>query len=347
MERPAKGGIEGLISAAIRIYASVHLLKAAATFTKFKPDFKNTFSSLYAQYIIERMQEDFKDAQPSAFFEFFNPFKDEEIWYSFLQQAVQTYARRYADGQLPDPPGPVVDALTRIEEVINKHRQIYRKDTYQTKDGRVILSLQDAKSVNDAGPFQTLKGYRADKNLEVVKETEDDAKLIFQEMVIEELQFMADTYMKNMQDVGLAKEDEMINDLRKYILEELSAGALELDIDKEIKEEVVELDATGAEAAEDVYTGGGELITEDGQDYVGYYHVHIDEDGTSVYMEGAYHTPEPHGTLRVSANKVQIQIGDIAWRGEADPTTTEKPFKIEKYVRIGDNNFTNEDTKNE
>jgi len=347
LERPAKAGIEGLISAAIRIYASVHLLKAAATFTKFKPDFKNTFSSLYAQYIIEKMQEDFKDAQPSGFFEFFNPFKDEEFWYSFLEQAVQTYARRYADGQLPDPPAPVVSALERIEKVIDKHRQIYRKDTYETKDGRVILSLRDAKKINDAGPFQTLKGYRSDKNLEVIKETEDDAKLIFQEMVIEELQFMADVYIKNMQDVGLANEDSMVGDIRKYILEELTVGALDLDIDKEIKEVVIDIDATGAEAAEDVYTGGGELITEDGQDYVGYYHVHIDEDGTSVYMEGAYHTEAEHPVLRVSANKVTIEIGDVAWRGTAGPATTDQPFRIEKYVRVGENNFTNENTKNE
>ena len=56
--------------------------------------------------------------------------KNEEFWYAFLEQAVQTYARRYADGQLPDPPGPVVDALTRIEKVIDKQRQIY-KDTYE------------------------------------------------------------------------------------------------------------------------------------------------------------------------------------------------------------------------
>jgi hypothetical protein len=28
---------------------------------------------------------------------------------------------------------------------------------------------------------------------------------------------MADTYIKNMQDVGLADEDDMIADLRKYI----------------------------------------------------------------------------------------------------------------------------------
>ena len=340
LERPAKAGIEGLISAAIRIYASVHLLKAAATFTKFKPDFRNTFSTIYAQYIIEVMEEDFKDAQPSGFFEFFNPFKDEEFWYAFLEQAVQTYARRYADGQLSEPPTPVVDALTRIEKVIDKHRQIYRKDTYETKDGRVILSLKDAKSINDAGPLQTLKGYRADKNLEVVKETEDDAKLIFQELVVEELQHMADIYIKNMQDVGLAGED-MVNDIRKYILENLTAGTKELDgepfkIDKEIKEKVKFTDAVSAEAASDIYTGGGELITEDGQDYVGYYHIHIDEEGDSVYMEGAYHSDEDHGVLRVSANEIIVPIGDIEYINTGVVHDTDRPFKIEKYVRVGD-----------
>ena len=340
LERPAKAGIEGLISAAIRVYASVHLLKAAATFTKFKPDFRNTFSTIYAQYIIEIMERDFKDAQPSGFFEFFNPFKDEEFWYAFLEQAVQTYARRYADGQLSDPPTPVVDALTRIEKVIDKHRKIYRKETYETKDGRVILSLQDAKSINDAGPLQTLKGYRADKNLEVVKETEDDAKLIFQELVVEELQHMADIYIRNMQDVGLAGED-MVNDIRKYILENLTAGTKEMDgepfsIDKEIKEKVKFTDAVSAEAASDIYTSGGELITEDGQDYVGYYHIHIDEEGDSVYMEGAYHSDEDHGVLRVSANQVIVPIGDIAFVNTGVTHDSDRPFKVEKYVRVGD-----------
>ena len=338
LERPAKAGIEGLISAAIRIYASVHILKASATFTKFKPDFKNTFSSLYAQYIVEKMEEDFKDAQPNGFFEFFNPFKDEEFWYAFLEQAVQTYARRYADGQLPDPSGPVVDALSRIEKVIDKHRRIDRKETYTTKDGRTILSLRDAKKANDAGPLQTLKGYRADKNLEVIRETEDDAKLIFQEMVVEELQFMADVYIKNMQDVGLANEDSMIGDIRKYILEELTVGS-SLDIDKEIKEEVSLTDATGAEAADDLYTAGGELITEDGQDYVGYYHIHIDEEGDSVYMEGSYHTPEQHGTLRVSANKIEVPIGNIDWLNDTPSATTNKPFRIGKYISVGGTRF--------
>jgi len=337
LERPAKAGIEGLISAAIRIYASVHLLKASATFSKFKPDFYNTFSSLYPQYIIEKMEEDFKNAQPSGFFEFFNPFKDEEFWYSFLEQSVQTYARRYADDQLDDPPAPVVDALNRIQEVIAKYRRIIKK-TYQSNDDRTIVGLRDAKKMGDAGRFETLKNYRYEKNLELVRETEEDAKIILQELVKEEMQFMGDIYLKNMQETGLAS-DNVIEDLRKYVLEKLCVGST-LDIDKEIKQQVQDIDATGAEAASNLYTAGGTLITEQGDDYVGYYHIHIDEAGDSVYMVGPYHVEESHDVLKVSANKITVPIGDVSDISTSNVPTSEKPFVLEKYVRINDIYYT-------
>jgi hypothetical protein len=108
-----------------------------------------------------------------------------------------------------------------------------------------------------------------------------------------------------------------------------------LDIDKEIKEEVVFTDPTTADAASDIYTGGGELITEDGQDYVGYYHIHIDEEGDSVYMEGAYHTDAQHGILRVSADKIEIPIGDVDWLNIVPSSTSSQPFRIGKYISVG------------
>jgi hypothetical protein len=343
LQRPAKAGIEGLMSAAIRIYASVHLLKAVATFTKFRPDFRTTFSTLYPQYIIERMEQDFKDAQPSDSFESIDPFKDTDFWYAFLEQAVQTYARRYADGQLEDPPSHVIQALERIEEVINNHAQI-NKNTYDTADGRTIIGLRDAKRMGDAGPLQTLGDYRGDKNLEVIRETESDAKLVFQEMVIEELQYIADVYIKNMQDVGLAGDD-MVNDIRKYVLEELTTGS-GLDIDKEIKEEVEGVPTEELEAESNLYTSGGTFITEDGEDYVGYYHIHIDDEGDPIYMEGAYHIEEEHQTLRVAADKIIVPIGDVSWIDPAVTPSDDKPFKIEKYIKIGETLYSsNEEAK--
>ena len=339
LERSSKAGIEGIISGAVRIYVSLHLLKSLATYTKFKPDFSNTFSKINAQYIIELMEEGFKDAQPSNFFEFFNPFKDEEFWYAFLEQSVQTYARRYASDQLADPPTEVVNALTRIEEVIKKHRNIY-KDTYTSNDGRTIIGLKDAKDMGDAPFLQTLKNYRADKNLEVIRETESDAKIILQELVVEELNFMGEVFMENLNGTTFGDND-MISSLPKYMLQNLTMGS-ELDIDKEIKQEVQDLQTEG----EDLYTGGAELITMEGEDYVGYYHVHIDEDGDPVYMEGSYHSEEDHGMLRVSAKKIIVPIGDVQWLGSASSPNSSKPFKIEKYIRLGENYYSsNEDAK--
>ena len=37
--------------------------------------------------------------------------------------------------------------------------------------------LSVAKNIGDAGTFQTLGGYRLDKNLEAVRATEEDAKI--------------------------------------------------------------------------------------------------------------------------------------------------------------------------
>jgi hypothetical protein len=343
LQRPSKAGIEGLMSAAIRIYASVHLLKAVATFTKFRPDFRNTFSTLYPQYIIERMEHDFKDAQPNDSFESVDPFKDTDFWYAFLEQAVQTYARRYADGQLEDPPLHVIQALERIEESINSHARIDKK-TYETPDGRTIIGLRDAKRMGDAGLLQTLKSYRSDKNLEIIRETEEDAKLVFQEMVIEELQYIADVYIKNMQDTGLAGDD-IVNDIRKYVLEELTVGS-KLDIDKEIKEEVEGVPTEDLEAQDNLYTSGGVFITEGGEDYIGYYHIHIDDEGDPIYMEGAYHIEEAHQVLKVSADKIIVPIGDVSWLNPLAVTTDDKPFKIEKYIKVGSTLYSsNEEAK--
>ena len=79
LPRSAKSGIEGVISAACRIYASMHLLKTINTFSVFKPDFKKVLDPMYALYIIEDMATGFKDSQGDLA-ELFNPFKDDEFW---------------------------------------------------------------------------------------------------------------------------------------------------------------------------------------------------------------------------------------------------------------------------
>ena len=143
---------------------------------------------------------------------------------------------------------------------------------------------------------------------------------------------------QNMQDVGLAGDD-MVNDVRKYVLESLTAGST-LDIDKEIKEQVQDVPTENIEEANDLYTAGDVFITEDGENYIGYYHIHIDEDGDPIYMEGAYHTEDEHPVLRVSAKKIVVPIGDISYVTDSGvSTSTDQPFKLQKYMRVGWYNY--------
>mgnify|MGYP001373658131 CR=1 FL=1 len=90
LTRGGKTGLYSLIIAAIRVYASTHLFKAMGTFSKIMPKFPDNFSSIYAAYIVERMEEDFRNA-PDGFWGWAQSFKDDEFWYGFLEQSVECY----------------------------------------------------------------------------------------------------------------------------------------------------------------------------------------------------------------------------------------------------------------
>ena len=331
LNRADVAGLEALISAAIRIYASTNFIKSIATFTKFNPSFPDVFSSLYAQYIVEDMEDSFKGAQ-KAFWEFFNPFKDSKFWYGFLEQTVQLYGRKVDDGSIIDPPEDVLDALGRL----NNMQQGY--------------AYPDQTELNEekgemAGLFESLKKYRIDKNYEAIQKTEEDAKLIFKELVKEELNFMGAKLIENLKLVGMSPS---IYDLDYYILQYLSQGGSSLTLNEELVRTYVDLPTEGDEH----YTSGGEFAASDGSEYIGYYHVIMDVEGNPVYMTGEFDTGEASAlddTLTPFANKVTVNVGDIADLGAAaavgpmDVLSTEgvsagwtPPFKIEKYMRLND-----------
>ena len=325
LERSSIAGITGIILAACRIYASVHFIKAFATFTRFAPDFPTNFSNIFSQYVVENMEAGFKDAQ-NAFWELFNNFKDSEFWYSFLEQAVQQYERRLEKGDFEemyggDPPPHIQRALTKLGSFQEKYDYPWRQD------------LKDAKASSGVNIFETLEGYRRDENLKAVKKTEEYAKLILGELVTEQLQYMGKKFIKNLEVVDIKPT---YNNLDFYVLSNMTRGGVELDLDKEIKEEVLGLPTEGNEH----YTGGGELSDLNGEVYVGYYHV-IQEDGEPLYVKNEFPTPdgvEDKNLLRPFADKVTIPIGDVEGYKYAenyglgyDPN---QPFVIEKYMRI-------------
>ena len=351
MERSAKAGMFGLVKASIRMYVSAHFIKALPTFAKFKPDFPQVFSSAYASFIVEEMQSAFLDAQGGDA-DFFQVFKDSEFWYGFLEQCVQTYSYLVDIGKV-DPPETVLQALLRLNDM---------QEEYDYPDS------EDYKSAVETGEtrgslFESfgLKRYRKQKNLEAIRQTEEDAKIVMKEMVISELNFMSNKMMKKFNRVGLSPE---IKNTAYYVLENFTQGTSltlnsALNVDGSFKAVYGGLPTIPWEDNPDFtddyyYTNGGELVVEEdndqsglsvGQEYVGYYHVHLDEEtGIPIYMAGPVHTPDdPHDVLKPIANVVSVLIGNVA---SLDSFTVEDnsdmPFVLEKYIKVGSGTYSPE-----
>jgi hypothetical protein len=99
-----------------------------------------------------------------------------------------------------------------------------------------------------------------------------------------------------------------------------------LTLDRLIKEEVQGLGEGG-------YTDGDEFSLEDGTPYVGYYHVHEDEEGQPVFMVGEEHSDEPHDTLTPFARNVKMNIGGVS-ANINDSVSGTSPFVIKKYLKV-------------
>lgn len=342
LDRSAKAGLYGLIIAAIRIHVSAHMIKSLPTFTKFSPKFPDLFGSAYASYIVENMEEGFLDAQP-AFWEVFNTFKDTEFWYTFLEMCVQMYNLQI-DAGLTNPSPDVLESLFRLND-------LQQDFLYPDKE-----DLKIAKKTDDASTFQTLKSYRMDKNLEAIRATEEDAKLVMKELVKQQLDYMSAKLEKNFSRLNLAPD---IVDMGYYVLETMVAGS-ELTLNSAInpngtfKAVYGDLPEVPYEDNEDAdepyYTYGAELVVEEdnddsgfeaGQEYIGYYHVHIDEDYAKVYMAGEYHTEDAHDLLKPIANIITVPIGNVSDYGTVSATSdTSKPLILEKYISIDGTHYT-------
>jgi hypothetical protein len=239
LERESIAGIQGVIVSACRIFSSVHFIKSLATFTTFKPDFNDVFSSIYPQYIVENMEMSFKDVQNAAW-ERLNPFKDEEFWYAFLEQSVQTYSRLVDDGTIIDPPSSVLQAMFRINDMQEGYDFPTKEDWKASQDltsdlGKAFLAsavgVPGAGLASFAANFETYTEYKERLNFEAIKASEEDAKLVLKEMVKIELQYMADKFIENLKTMDI---EPKYTDVDYFILTQFTAGGIDLDLDKEI-----------------------------------------------------------------------------------------------------------------
>lgn len=327
LSRPSRAGIQGLIMAVTRIFAATHFIKTLPVFSTFAPRFPSSFSRIYAAYIVERMEESLRGAGNN----FMSPFKDDEFWYAFLEQAVQTYGRRVDDdaddGLKPENvPLHVQEALDRLNNLQSAYGYPYRDD------------LKRAKESNDAGTFETLKSYRESKNLEAVQLVDEDCKLILQELVIEQLDAMGKRFEEKLKKVGF---DPLYEDSDFFFFDEFVAGGISLNLGSEYVETANSESGLITDPGESGYTTGGELSLADGTEYIGDYHLHIDSVGDMVYMVGPEHVDTTHDMLvpfaknmQVSVKKDQgattIPIGDI----EFEPLSGGKQFYMSKYILV-------------
>jgi len=332
LNRSSKVFIMGLIAATIRIFCSVHIIRALSVFTRFAPKFPEVFSSVYASYIVEAMEGTLKSADSGGVF------KDNEFWYQFLEQSVQSYAYRVSQEEIEAPPH-VIAAMTRLENMQTRY-------DYPDKDDR-----KDAVKADEIPWFRTLKNYRVDENLEAIQETEDDAKIILKELVGEQLSFMSKKFVRNLKSLDMTPQ---IHNMDYFLLDNFTEGSsLTLNeivnIDGSLQASYPDLpefpyDDERAEADEPYHTSGGEFVigtdavtTEDtattGEEYIGYYHVYIDEEtGQVLYMAGEYHDDSFHDTLMPLVTITRVPVGDVPNLDEV--SEVDKPFLIEKYIRI-------------
>jgi hypothetical protein len=297
LERYSTAVIQGVITAACRIYSCAHFVKTMATFTTFKPDFDNMYSSIYPQYIVENMEISFRDAQ-SATWERLNPFKDEEFWYAFLEQSVQTYSRLVDSGKI-DPPESVLKDLYIINDMQEKYNYPSKESWKNSQDlttdiakatalglsvaagtkfipGVSGLAALSAAGIGFARNFETYKEYKERLKYEAIKSTESQAKNVLKEMVKLELQNMANKFSENLEQIGVTPK---YTDIGYFVLTEFTAGGIDLDLNKEI------VAVSNEEPSGPSYGTTSNVAN----------HVHtyeVDENGNGwAYM--AYHPTEP------------------------------------------------------
>ena len=346
LERSSISGIQGIISAACRIYGTIHYLKTLGTFMTFEPDFENTYSPIYAHYIVESMEESFKNTT-GALWDMVSPFSDEEFWYMFLEQGVQTYGRLVDENIIANPPKSVLNSLFKINDMQDRFGFYTREEFMSTMAGR--------------SGAQKYEDYIMEEKIKAIKGTETHAKNIMKEMVILELKKVNENMMKNLAAVGISP---VHNDMNYYFLKNFVHGTDSLN-------SIV--DSTEQEAESEIGVplhGQTSLMAE---------HIHeyeIDAEGNG-WAYTAYHPTQPkifhkHQIINYQIQEAQSDcypnckneygvdgvgphihyindttttIGDVQeWdkaarnpediAGYVPPDTTQKPFTLEKYVKI-------------
>jgi len=180
----------GLVETTLRVYIIEYFLKSMAPFRVFKTDVPSTFGTLMAEYVVQNIRKGMMKQQPfpgaplAVPPEFPPNDKLHGYWYEFLEQSVQTYARRVMAKELV-PSRDADDALQALQTYIESYKMPTKKDLLEERIAASIL----------LGPIAfiavTMKGLRRRKKLKALRETEAAALVVLRDLVANEFARMS------------------------------------------------------------------------------------------------------------------------------------------------------------
>ena len=337
LDRASKSGLEALITASIQVLASANFVKCMPVFTYIAPGTEN-YSNIFNSYIVEVIEESLLDAQ-SGFGEFFNSFKDHEFWYAFLEQTVQLYVRLVKTDVILEVPVAVGDALTRLDAAQLSYNYPSEADYANAID------IGDQPGIS-LGPFNISSGlaaYRLEKNLEAVRATEEDAKIVFAELVRREFDLLSKRMNAKLEDINLTPDYSSVD---YWFLQTMVDGSLALKLKGTLKDVIQDVPSGPSPH----YTSGGELYVFEvidpqssfttGDDYVGFYYK--DPSDATKFIAGKEGAQEAD-SLKVYQNKIIVvdsddePIGSLSQYGDSAVPST--GFAIRQVVEIDGSNY--------
>jgi len=221
LDRAAASGMEGPILSIIRIYVLEEMLKAMPVFSNFKAVIPDVMDYTYVEYIIAKMKIDFTEnlGRKRGFL------KGDALWYTFLEQCVQSYGRRIQLDGL-EPTEDIMQAMNALNIVQKDFHYPDEEDLARAKFAAGLNPWADfGVEVDETTPeiifgrevklFTKLEHYRRWHLLQAVKDSEQHANVIVRALVEEQLEYMAEKFEEALKKVDLAPE---IKDIHQYFV---------------------------------------------------------------------------------------------------------------------------------
>jgi len=215
LDRASAAGMEGPILALIRIYVVEEMVKAMPLFSKFKATIPEVMDYTYVEYILANMKEDFTQrlGRKRGFL------KGDALWYTFLEQCVQSFARQIQlDSREVEPAVQnAIDALNSVQESFKYPTEEQWKYARRIagQNPWAVFGIEDTATTDiepevvfdrKVGISTRLNWYRRWHLLQAVRDSEHHANTIVRVLIEEQLEYMSDRFAESLDDLGMAPD---------------------------------------------------------------------------------------------------------------------------------------------